>query len=773
MENTFANIDRARLQALVPQVLQRLEQFAPLPKVGTVAGQAVASIFQELLGHPVRGPVNDIDVFVDWRVPRPLRGRADPPVPPTIGNWVQKTGRHTTGMALVVGGSMKGLPVITTRSNINIMRTYRDGLINYTLVEPTGVGSESWASSLAVSQNIVEGFDLNLVGVGINLQSHQVVATDEYIQFLRTSQLKVKTCNTPIHTLIRLANKITSGQITGVKCNFNHERALLEAAIYCQRQYMDQLEDYARKGCHFVGTFGSGKYLDMFKSCSALLPPLGKVDVAGTTRSGEPSTSVTLNTLVVPPPSHPAIKKMVEKLISQRFPEVLRTPAMCADFPRLFNLFSQATPSPQQSQRMEMFLGLLDENTDDADQNNVHKYNCVVFGRDFDSSLAIQNDVLDSFDSALFFFNQVYAATPELQKQALDAYESLRRPDSLAIMKLGLGADAAVSLATDPKSALKFMLQHDPIALLDCYTAPRYDDVEYSRARIMELIELGQSLDPKVRKHLAGQILEIKPNGEDVPNNAVPNNALDTLPPAWSAFVMLPPREGRKFALTLLDWMCPKFPDMSDLDQSERIGLLASRMAFLGESMPRHCGVNKEHFHVLLGHVLDMARLFNSSFQSLEAFSDARVDPGFEFFGCPARQNSDLSQLLATAPIQRLVNELLPSVTWDHLLDNGGRLLGMLASTLSPDDFISYLSSSPSISLQNIKQATQIAQTHAQRMTGDFSTANEFDVPSTQGLFVWAKDAEYLLASLKKAGLIRHSGVEPSSQPPVSTRMKM
>src|SRR5690606_25040403 len=119
---------------------------------------------------------------------------------------------------------------------------------------------------------------------------------DEYIQFLRTSQLKVKTCNTPIHTLIRLANKITSGEITGVKCNFKHERAMLEAAIYCQKQYMDQLEGPARNGCNFVGTFGSGKYLDMFKSCSPLLPPLGKVDVAGPPRSdGEPSTSVVLN----------------------------------------------------------------------------------------------------------------------------------------------------------------------------------------------------------------------------------------------------------------------------------------------------------------------------------------------------------------------------------------------------------------------------------------------------------------------------------------------
>lgn len=237
-------LTRTDLQAVVPNVLQRLQEITDLPAHGTVAGQAVASLFFEELNLDMRGPVNDVDVFVS------ARGQALANSPLALFSSEQDTYHH--------------IKFISAQKNLTIVSTSTEGALNTTLITYPGAIDEH-IHSLTISQLLVEGFDLNGVAVGINLHSHEMVCTAEFLRFLEHREMKVVSTLTPAHTLVRLARKMYSGQLHNIECNYAQQRERLEQVLHLMNHTTFSLA----LGC--VTSFGA-RYKNHIDFLSAHLP---------------------------------------------------------------------------------------------------------------------------------------------------------------------------------------------------------------------------------------------------------------------------------------------------------------------------------------------------------------------------------------------------------------------------------------------------------------------------------------------------------------------
>lgn len=202
---------RSHLQAVVPQVLQRLREITDLPNHGTVAGQAVASIFFEELGLDIRGPVNDVDVFVS------VSGKG--------------IGSACLSAFSTEEDKYNHIKFISSNKNLSIVSTSTEEALNTTQITYPGAITDQ-IHSQTISQLLVEGFDINGVAVGINLNSHTVVCSAEFLKFLDHREMKVVSWLTPAHTLVRLARKIHSGQLQNVHCNYHQQREQLEQVLF-------------------------------------------------------------------------------------------------------------------------------------------------------------------------------------------------------------------------------------------------------------------------------------------------------------------------------------------------------------------------------------------------------------------------------------------------------------------------------------------------------------------------------------------------------------
>lgn len=198
-------ITLAHLRSCAPAVLTRLRALADLPAHGTVAGQAVASLFYEELGLEMRGPVNDVDVFVS---------------------------APSTGQTRALGFSSEEqdythIPFISLNSPISICGTAQEGMLNTIAITYPGACDDE-VHPHALSQALVDGFDINCVGVGINLHTQEVVASAHFVHFLNTKQMEITTTLTPAHSLVRLSKKSFGNQFSGVACDYTAQRAMIE-----------------------------------------------------------------------------------------------------------------------------------------------------------------------------------------------------------------------------------------------------------------------------------------------------------------------------------------------------------------------------------------------------------------------------------------------------------------------------------------------------------------------------------------------------------------
>lgn len=367
--------------AATPNVLKRLKEYASLPEHGTVAGQAVASLFYEELNIGVLGPINDIDIFVSLNLPPEQRGVVHTGNPTRVRN--NPTSVNVTGMQADMDGYSR-IKFICARNNVTIFRTYQDGVRNFTLIKHNEIG-DGGEQTLDVSQDVIRGFDLNLVGVGIHLDSQTPVVTPEFLDFLNRKTIEVVTCNTPTHTLIRLAKKVYSGEIVGAHCDYDHQRGMLETYLGLVHRESNTLINYAGT----VLKVGE-KYRKVANTYAQYLPPL-KADQHNRGLYAFNPQSLRVEEVVDP------IQQLMNTnvLTGQRI-NFLLSYTFVANFPRVYQLATQSNTQPWE---------MLSQAWDPANQMNdalrLNNVSAALWGRPIiDPELG-----LDDVEAATFVFN--------------------------------------------------------------------------------------------------------------------------------------------------------------------------------------------------------------------------------------------------------------------------------------------------------------------------------------------------------------------------------
>lgn len=438
MANTTITLNQ--LQAVAPLVLEELRSMATLPPAGTVAGQAVASLFWKALGLQMKGPVNDIDVFVNLHMPLELRG-GPPESSLGKGNHIERQQKTTTHWDVAVDRKDYGMvSKIALRCNTEILSTYRRGLVNYTLIQSPSIPAGKITQSDHISKSLVDGFDLNLVSVGINLESGNVVASEGFLQFLEDQQIRVQTCNTPAHTLIRLANKVHGGQIQQVKCDYDQERALLEAAIVCQGIARDVYNN--RRS--FLLRFGA-QMKSKYDNVTDHLPDLSEETI--TSYNNE---KVTLYNMIARPQPSVALERMKE-LAEQTPPTIAAKFGLMGFFPALWRtMMSEPENGPTQA-------GI--QKVAHTTNNTKAMYTLLV---DVLKKPVDNIDVpgMDETERALFFFQQQAANDPKTARQAAEAWEALDPIEQYLYFSANIFADDLLALAKDPGHMQRLMVEH-------------------------------------------------------------------------------------------------------------------------------------------------------------------------------------------------------------------------------------------------------------------------------------------------------------------------
>lgn len=407
------------LQRVAPQVLARLRNMAEFPHHGTVAGQAVASLFWEALDLPMRGPVNDIDVFVNRNMPRAMR--ATPETAKGIGGR-----RNNTSTRVEFSSEQEAYGQaarIALRCNTMILRTYRADLVNYTLISSPLTPVGALGHHQEVSRSLVEGFDLNLVAVGINLENEQVVASPGFLDFLATGKVQAQTCNTPAHTLIRLANKIYGGQLTGVTCDYAQERELLESAIACQADM--------NRSIYGVLPFFGDRYLEQYQRQAHHLPALQVEDDKNT------SDGAKLYSLV-PAEGAKARAGALGLLALGSMHNDVATVAIMSHYPQLWRQIQQEGPEGPTSRAVAQM--------DSRDSKLAITALAQALGQDLSH---IQIGGMTDTERYVFFFQQQCTRDPELIQEVGQTWEDLTAIEQYVLFNSGARADDVLALGRD------------------------------------------------------------------------------------------------------------------------------------------------------------------------------------------------------------------------------------------------------------------------------------------------------------------------------------
>ena len=455
-------ISHEDLQAVVPRVLSRLRAMTPLPPQGTVAGQSVASLVFEELGLPLRGPINDVDIFVNSSLPRTQRGLPD--LPPEIAanpynnsiRTTQKTVTHRTN-ATSEWDHYSQVKFIALRSTIQILRTYQVDLANYTLIQYAQGIPGSQEHPVVMSQELVQGFDINAVAVGINLASEEIVCTPAFLDFLNNRQLRVATCNTPAHTMVRLAKKWHGGEITGAECDFATERHLLEMALLCQ-SVSDGSNSYALND---INAFGL-KYKALYERFSAHLPALEEQHNIQTNPDGTTSRGYTLYAFSGLSPQTPSDHLLLSA--SARSTPPVDIIAYVRDFPEVFGLFNAIrTPDMPQAIRSDRQAAFVDIASSASPGHNLNLLQKAL-GR---PSILHTIPGMDECDQSAFFLGQKCTKDPIMVQRAIAAVSSLSETDLRMVARMDLKADAVLDISAGRRADVlrRLMVESNSVLL--------------------------------------------------------------------------------------------------------------------------------------------------------------------------------------------------------------------------------------------------------------------------------------------------------------------
>lgn len=435
-------ITQQHLHDATPRVLQRLRNLVVLPSMGTVGGQSVASLFFEELGLDMRGPINDVDIFVPAHMPREERG-----VFTSHGSYSPRKNptAHTNHSLIQDGSSGYGhVKFICARSNVTILRTYQDGLRNFTLIRHTS--SDSDRHNLSVSQDIVSGFDLNMVQVGINIKHEQVVFSDDFLKFLNTRTLKIATCNTPTHTLIRLTNKVFGGEIHNVLCDYEREKGVAITHLQLVDKHQKMLSSYP--ACGVVQDIGQ-KYVQMANKFSQHLPPLVASPVnQGLFRFDCSALEIT--------PQYDELVGVFSAANNKNFSALLSS-TLVSNFPKVFALAENRHTAKDAWERFKTATtGTL------SLAQTIHTVQSVLHNQELLHSAMTMPDN----ESILFFNDQHVSKDPDKVQSIIEHYNTLSAFDRVLLRHNQIRADRFDYFLTNKATLGNEHLQQHPLHAL-------------------------------------------------------------------------------------------------------------------------------------------------------------------------------------------------------------------------------------------------------------------------------------------------------------------
>lgn len=567
-----------RLQTLVPRVLERLNQVAPLPQHGTVAGQAVASVVWELLGLPIRGPIKDVDVFVSVGMPRALRGREPLPKDHPHGGLDRRVGTNSQFRDMeVVNDTYNHIKFIAARLSLKILHTYQAGLLNFTLISSPRIPHGAHDHDDQVSQELVNGFDLNAVGVGINLDTNTVVDSPGFLDFLRSFDLKAQTCNTPAHTLIRLARKYHERELTGVSCDYPRQRAMLELALACQRHYKQANADVYMGS---VARFGI-RYAQEHARLAQHLPACREYedDSPGHAYRKQHGLEPDYQVFEFTPrtdwsPMERAILDWAGK--DEGLSAVASQSVWVGDFPQIRSLLDPLDcrlPEDERQRRIQALeqLQLVRPGRDDAgaliraqqaqmsdDERELVHIHALLQATGKPSPTPYMSAMTDE-NRTIFFLNQECSAYPDQVDRVVEAWEALSNLEQDLVVALGLRADWVLYWAPDMKKAWEEMLQDRGEDMINLLVSSRYtqEHAQSAREMIRSAVAWLESVEPgSTSTHLTLSPLR---------NHSPQHNEL--LPPLIGA---LEDKLKYPTATRIMRWDIPSWPHVRQLDPHTR-----------------------------------------------------------------------------------------------------------------------------------------------------------------------------------------------------------
>lgn len=227
--NNDDNLLRPELGEQVMNVLSRLQS---LPEKGIIAGQAVASAIDEILGTGT--PVyNDIDCFrtsSNGEIPKDTEQSMNVRTGPRLASTVT----YSVSEGLDADAYSQRLNVLT-RNLYQVMRVEEQGLLNNVDVHWLS-SNHFWLFDKPTVQmhdarqlDLIRVFDLNNVQASVDLSTGRLVVTDAFREFFRTRQMRLSNLFTPVHTALRLVHK--AQELSNVYADLEGSLKMLNAAI--------------------------------------------------------------------------------------------------------------------------------------------------------------------------------------------------------------------------------------------------------------------------------------------------------------------------------------------------------------------------------------------------------------------------------------------------------------------------------------------------------------------------------------------------------------
>jgi hypothetical protein len=206
------------------KVLEILDSRGDMSKVGQnfVAGGSVANTLFYLI-HGGNLVINDIDVYKQVPIPKYDENNQ---VSQVKNLWYPTTYTNQEGLE-ILDDNYGRVFVSETGARMRINKHSRDGIFNnIEYIYEDGYVNHKIKPKLK-ELVIIEGFDLNNCKAGLDMVNGRIIYTPEFVEFLKTKQMKVVNPCAPIQTTIRIYKKMKE---LGVYCDLEHEMRFLTVA---------------------------------------------------------------------------------------------------------------------------------------------------------------------------------------------------------------------------------------------------------------------------------------------------------------------------------------------------------------------------------------------------------------------------------------------------------------------------------------------------------------------------------------------------------------